>query len=169
MSIAPETSAAPHPDHTEACPHCAADPSVKRRLAMLQQLAELAMDAAVVARQLIVDQAERDRAAAPDPTGARIENARHLQLDFARAAQAVRQTLALQEKIEQDQRLRADKQAAEAATRRAEAAQRRAAERQAKIERRKARIGLDLTRVKGQAPAGTSRAPDFQFECPAEA
>ena len=107
---------------------------------MLQQLAELAMDAAVVARQRIVDQAERERGAAPDPTGASDRIAGNLQLDFSRAAQAVRQTLALQEKIEQDERLRHDRQAAEAA-------QRRAAERQANIERRKARIQQDLERV----------------------
>jgi hypothetical protein len=147
MTIAPEPPTAPQPDQPDSCPHCVLGHRVERRLAMLDQLAELAMAAAVVAQRKILEQDERDRAAGPDPTGARAEIAKHLQLDFARAAQAVRQTLALQEKIEQDFRTLIDRQAAEAAARRAEAAQRRAAERQANIARRKARIRQELGRV----------------------
>jgi len=149
MLIAPQTSSTPHPDHPESCIHCGREGRVEQRLAMLQELAELGMAAASAAKQRIVEQAERERGAAPDPTGARDQIAKSFQLDFARAAQAVRQTLALQEKIEQDQRIRTDRQEAEAAARRAEAAQRRAAERQANIERRKARIHEELGRKIG--------------------
>jgi len=114
---------------------------------MLQELAELGMAAAKVAKQRIVEQAERERGMAPDPTGALDQIAKSFQLDFARAAQAVRQTLALQEKIEQDHRARIDREAAAAAARTAEAAQRRAAARRDKIARRKALIGQELGRV----------------------
>ena len=163
MSIAPETPTAPPPDQPEACPHCVLGERVERRLAMLDQLAELAMAAAVVAQRKIVEQDERERAAAPDPTGAGDQIAKHLQLDFARAAQAVRQTLALQEKIEQDFRALTDRQAAEAAARRAEAAkrqveaaQRRAAARQANIDLRKAEVKQELGRViRAKAAPGT--------------
>jgi len=147
MSIAPETLSTPDPDHPEACPHCALAGRVERRLAMLDQLAELAMTAAVVAQRRIVDQAERERGAPPDPTGASDQIAKNFQLDFARAAPAVRQTLALQEKIEQDFRGRTDRQEAEAAARRAEAVQRRAAERQARAEHRRNQVQAELTRV----------------------
>jgi hypothetical protein len=167
MSIASEIPATPAPDQPEACPHCALGRRVERRLAMLDQLAELAMSAAVAAERKIVEQAERERGAAPDPTGARDQIAKNLQLDFSRAAQAVRQTLALQEKIEQDHLARTDRAAAEAAARRAQAAaeaaarraavaQRRAAERQANIERRKAQVKQDLGRViRAKATPGT--------------
>jgi multidrug efflux pump subunit AcrA (membrane-fusion protein) len=163
MSIAREIPTTPDPDQPEACPHCALGRRVERRLAMLDQLAELALSAAVAAERKIVEQAERDRAAAPDPTGARDQAAKNLQLDFARAAQAVRQTLALQEKIEQDFRALTDRQAAEAAARRAAAAQRRAAaarhsaaERQAHIEQRKVRVKQDIGQViRAKATPGT--------------
>jgi hypothetical protein len=163
MPIASEIPTTPEPDQPETCPHCALGRRVERRLAMLDQLAELAMSAAMAAERKIVEQAERDRAAAPDPTGARDRIAKNLQLDFARAAQAVRQTLALQEKIEQDFRALTDRQAAEAAARRAAAAQRRAAaarhraaERQAHIERRKAQVKHDLGQViRAKARPGT--------------
>jgi hypothetical protein len=160
MSPNPDTAFAdpapsdPAPDQPEACPHCALGRRVERRLAMLDQLAELALSAAVAAERKIVEQAERERGTAPDPTGARDQAAKNLQLDFARAAQAVRQTLALQEKIEQDFRALTDRQAAEAAARRAAAAQRRAAaarhraaERQAHIEQRKVRVKQDIGQV----------------------
>ena len=153
MSPNPATASAdsapsdPAPDQHEACPHCALGRRVEQRLAMLQELAELGMAAATAAKQRIVEQAERERGAAPDPTGARDQIAKSFQLDFARAAQAVRQTLALQEKIEQDHLARIDREAAEAKARKAAAAQRRAAERQAKIARRKALIGQELGRV----------------------
>jgi hypothetical protein len=143
----------PAPDQPAACPHCALGRRVEQRLAMLQQLAEFGMAAAAVAKQQIIDQAERDRGAAPDSTGARDEIARNFQLDFSRAALAVRQTLALQERIEQDHLARIDRQAAEAAARRAEDAQRRAARRQAAIERRRARLQQDIEHViKAKAP-----------------
>jgi hypothetical protein len=137
----------PCEDRQEACPHCALGHRVEQRLAMLQELAELGMTAARVAKQRIVDQAERERGTPPDPTGASDRIAKSFQLDFARAATAVRQTLALQEKIEQDFRARTDRQEAEAAARRAEAAQRRAAERQARAERRRNQVQAELTRV----------------------
>jgi len=114
---------------------------------MLDQLAEFAMTAAAAAKQRIVDQAERERGAPPDPTGASDRIAKSFQLDFARAALAVRQTLALQEKIEQDFRARTDRHEAEAAARRAEAAQRRAAERQSRAEHRRTQIRGELGRV----------------------
>jgi hypothetical protein len=120
----------PCEDRQEACPHCAG--RIEQRLAMLQELAEFGMAAAAAAKQRIVDQAERERGTPPDPTGASDRIAKSFQLDFARAATAVRQTLALQERIEQDFRARTDRQEAEAAARRAEAAQRRAAERQSR-------------------------------------
>ena len=146
-AFADSASSDPAPDQPEACPHCALGRRVEQRLAMLQKLAELGMAAATAAKQRIVEQAERERGAAPDPTGARDQIAKNFQLDFSRAAQAVRQTLALQEKIEQDHLARIDRAAAEAAARRAEAARRRAAERQANIQRRKAQIHQELERV----------------------
>jgi len=153
MSPHPATTSAdpapndPAQDQPDVCPHCALGRRVEQRLAMLHELAELGMAAARVAKQRIVGQAERETGAAPDPTGARDQIAKSFQLDFARAAQAVRQTLALQEKIEQDHLARIDREAAAAAARRAEAAARRAAERQANIERRKAQIGQEFRRV----------------------
>ena len=160
MPIAPETSSAPDPDHPDACPHCALGRQVEQRLAMLQELAELGMAAARVAKQRIVDQAERERGAAPDPTGAQDAIAKSFQLDFARAALAVRQTLALQERIEQDFRARTDRQEAEAAARRAEAAQRLAAERQARAEHRRNQVQAELTRVI-RAKATPKEAPSL--------
>jgi len=153
MSLNPATAFAdsapndPAPDQPEACPHCALGRRVEQRLAMLQELAELGMAAAKVAKQRIVEQAEREQGMAPDPTGARDQIAKSFQLDFSRAAQAVRQTLALQEQIERDHLARIDRAAAEAAARRAKAAQRRAAQRQANIGRRKAQIRQELERV----------------------
>jgi len=137
----------PAPDQPEACPHCALGRRVEQRLAMLQELAELGMAAATAAKQRIVEQAERERGMAPDPTGARDQIAKSFQLDFSRAAQAVRQTLALQEQIEQDYLARTDREAAAAAARRAEAARHRAAVRQANIQRRKAQIHQELERA----------------------
>jgi len=137
----------PAPDQPEACPHCALGRRVEQRLTMLQELAELGMAAATAAKQRIVEQAERERGMAPDPTGARDQIAKNFQLDFSRAAQAVRQTLALQEQIEQNHLARIDREAAAAAARRAETARRRAAQRQANIERRKARIRQEIERV----------------------
>jgi len=160
MSIALETSSAPDPDHPEACPHCALGRQVEQRLAMLQELAELGMSAARVAQQRIVDQAECERGTPPDPTGASDRIAKSFQLDFARAATAVRQTLALQERIEQDYRARTDRQEAEAAARRAEAAQRLAAERQARAEHRRNQVQAELTRVI-RAKATRKEAPSL--------
>jgi hypothetical protein len=137
----------PAPDQPEACPHCALGRRVEQRLAMLQELAELGMAAAREAKQRIVDQAERERGMAPDPTGFRDQIAKSFQLDFSRAAQAVRQTLALQERIEQDHLARIDREAAEAAARRAAAAQRRAAERQSRAEHRRTQVQAELARV----------------------
>jgi hypothetical protein len=160
MSIAPETSSAPDPDHPEACPHCALGRQVEQRLAMLQELAELGMSAARVAQQRIVEQAERERGAPPDPTGASDRIAKNFQLDFARAALAVRQTLALQERIEQDFRVRTDRHEAEAAARRAEVAQRQAAERQARAEHRRTQVRGELGRVIA-AKASPKEAPSL--------
>ena len=162
MLIAPEIPSAPEPDQPEACPHGALGRRVEQRLAMLQELAELGMAAAREAKQRIVDQAERERGAAPDPTGARDQIAKSFQLDFARASQAVRQTLALQEKIEQDHLARIDREAAEAAAHRAEAAQRRAAARPAHMERRKAQIRQEVGRVI-KAKATPREAPGLLF------
>jgi hypothetical protein len=153
MSPNPATSFAdpapsdPVPDQPESCSHCALGRRVEQRLAMLQELAELGMATARVAKQRIVEQAEREGGAAPDPTGARDAIAKSFQLDFVRASQSVRQTLALQEKIEQDHLARIDREAAAAAARKAAAAQRRAAARQARIAQRKALIGQELGRV----------------------
>jgi hypothetical protein len=150
---------APPPDYPEGAGRAGGGVADRTefRLQMLARLAEFAMDVAAVARQRVLDQAAREQQAAPGtPDEARQADqaARQQQIDFARAARTVRQTLALQEKIEADHRAWQARGAAaaaallaEAAAGRNEAAQRADAQRRERAERVSGRIRREVERA----------------------
>jgi hypothetical protein len=133
----------PCEDRAESCARCSdvrVTDRTERHLRMLQELAEIGMDLARAVRRQALEQAAAepagiDQTSTIERAGTTERVGGDLGLVFSRIARAVRQTVALESKIEEERRARDQRAEAEQAQRAATIARERKARQKARVKR----------------------------------